>query len=359
MLDHAAGINQPNFGGYDPSAPDAMRIGVIAGRLAAVVKAIDTSRPVTGALAGVVMSNQTAYPEAVDIVGYNYTEDRYDVDHTTYPSRVMYGSENGHSYDAWLAVRDNDHIFGQFLWTGTDYLGESNVWPSRGLGTGLLDFGAFLKPRGKFRASLWSDAPVAYLGAYEAGQGADPGMSIDAPAVWNYEPGTPVRVVCYTNCATARLMLDGKEIGVASAIDPRYGMVAWDVPFAPGRLTVEACDADGMQVASDTLVTTGRPYALRAAVERDGALAHITVEVVDEDGNRVPLADNMIECRVDGGRLLGLEGTGNTDMSHPRASSRRASDGRVLAYVEVPEGSPATSVRFSSPLLKSVELTNL
>lgn len=359
VLDHAAGINQPNFGGYDPSAPDAMRIGVIAGRLAAVVKAIDTSRPVTGALAGVVMSNQTAYPEAVDIVGYNYTEDRYDVDHRTYPSRVIYGSENTHDYAAWLAVRDNDHIFGQFLWTGTDYLGEANVWPSRGLGTGLLDFGAFMKPRGKFRASLWSDTHVAYLGAYEAGQGADPGMSIDAPAVWNYEPGTPVRVVCYTNCATARLMLDGKEIGAASAIDPRHGMVAWDVPFAPGRLTVEACDADGMQVASDTLVTTGRPYALRAAVERDGALAHITVEVVDEDGNRVPLADNMIECRVDGGRLLGLEGTGNTDMSHPRASSRRASDGRVLAYVEVPEGSPATSVRFSSPLLKSVELTNL
>ena len=58
VLDGAK-INQPMFGGYKPDAPDAMRIGVIAKRLAACVRAVDTSRPVTGALAGVVMSNET------------------------------------------------------------------------------------------------------------------------------------------------------------------------------------------------------------------------------------------------------------------------------------------------------------
>ena len=58
ILDGAQ-INQPMFGGYKPDAPDAMRIGVIAKRLAARVRAVDTSRPVTGALAGVVMSNET------------------------------------------------------------------------------------------------------------------------------------------------------------------------------------------------------------------------------------------------------------------------------------------------------------
>lgn len=355
VLDHAGGINQPNFGGYDPNAPSAMRIGEIAQRLAALVRSIDSSRPVTGALAGVVMSNQTAYPDAVDIVGYNYTEDRYAVDHQTYPGRVIYGSENGHGYDAWLAVRDNDHIFGQFLWTGTDYLGESGVWPSRGLGTGLLDFGSFMKPRGKFRASLWCEEPVAYLGTSEIG-GGDPGMSIDAPGIWNYDDGTSVRVVCYTNCHHARLLLDGREIGAKASVDPRHGMIAWDVPYAPGRLTVEACDADGKVVAGDTLETTGRPYSLRVSSQTDGSLAHVLVEVVDEDGRRVPLADNMVSCHIEGGRLLGLEGTGNTDMSHPRATERRASDGRVLAYVALNDGEDAR-VRFTSPLLKSAETT--
>lgn len=356
ILDHAAGINQPNFGGYDPEAPSAMRIGEIAKRLAAIVRGIDNSRPVTGALAGVVMSNQTAYPEAVDIVGYNYTEDRYDIDHKTYPARVIYGSENGHGYDAWTAVRDNDHIFGQFLWTGTDYLGESGVWPSRGLGTGLLDFGSFMKPRGKFRASLWRDDPVAWLGTLPIRGDSDPGMSIDAPDIWNYEPGTRVRVYCYTNCPTARLMLDGKEIGAPATPDSRHGMIAWDVPFAPGRLTVEACDSEGNTAATDTIATTGRPHALRVTAQRDGDLAHVLVEVVDENGLRVPLADNMVTCHCEGARLLGLEGTGNTDMSHPRATERRASSGRVLAYVSLADGTPAR-LRFTSPLLDSAEIS--
>lgn len=147
VLDGAK-INQPMFGGYKPDAPDAMRIGTIAKRLAACVRAVDTSRPVTGALAGVVMSNETEYPDAVDVVGYNYTENRYDQDHATYPDRIIYGSETGSGLDAWYAVRDKDFIFGQFIWTGTDYLGESGRWPSRGLYTGLLDFGSFPKPRG-------------------------------------------------------------------------------------------------------------------------------------------------------------------------------------------------------------------
>lgn len=153
-------INQPMFGGYKPDAPNAERIGKIAKRLAACVRKIDTSRPVTGALAGVVMSNETEYPEAVDVVGYNYTENRYQQDHSTYPNRIIFGSETHGSKEAWKAVSDNPFIFGQFIWTGLDYLGESGAWPSRGLGTGLLDFNGFLKPQGYLIQSLWTGKPM-------------------------------------------------------------------------------------------------------------------------------------------------------------------------------------------------------
>lgn len=361
ILDHAAGINQPNFGGYDPSAPSATRIGDIAKRLAPIVRAIDSSRPVTGALAGVVMSNQTDYPAAVDIVGYNYTEDRYGIDHETYPDRVIYGSENIHSYDAWLAVKDNDHIFGQFLWTGTDYLGEANPWPSRGLGTGLLDFGSFMKPRGKFRKSLWSDEAVAYLGAYPIPADKDPGLWIDAPESWNYDDGQMMRVVCYTNCPSVRLTLNGETISTVAEADKKEGMLAWDIPFKAGELKAEGLDNDGNTVTTDCLATTGRPYALRVSSDTDrltdaAAVAHVTVEVVDEDGRRIPLADNMVRCEVQSGILLGLEGTGNTDMSHPRDSERRASNGRVLAYIKRGTDEAPVKVKFTSPLLKGASL---
>ena len=179
-------INQPMFGGYKPEAPNAIRIGKIAKRLAARVRAIDSSRPVTGALAGVVMSNETEYPEAVDVVGYNYTEDRFDQDHATYPKRIIYASETGPSYANWMAVKNRPFIFGQFIWTGTDYLGEAREWPSRGLNTGLLDFGSFTKPRGYFRAALWSEHPVTYIGTYPLPANGKPTLSPEAPDLWNY-----------------------------------------------------------------------------------------------------------------------------------------------------------------------------
>ncbi|KAA6329721.1 Beta-galactosidase BoGH2A, partial [termite gut metagenome] len=133
------GFTQPIFGGYQKNAPDAMRLGTIAKKLASVVRQYDKSRPVTAALAGVAMSNETEYPDALDLAGYNYTESFYLPDHKKYPNRVIYGSENGHSFDAWKAVTENPYIFGQFLWTGIDFLGEAGSWPSRGSSVGLLD----------------------------------------------------------------------------------------------------------------------------------------------------------------------------------------------------------------------------
>ena len=109
------------------------------------------------------MSDAVNLPELLDAVGYNYQEARYAADHKTFPKRIIYGSENGHQYDAWLAVKTNSYISGQFLWTGIDYLGEAGEWPNRANGAGLLDLCGFKKPLGWFRQSLWSDKPMVYL----------------------------------------------------------------------------------------------------------------------------------------------------------------------------------------------------
>ena len=351
-------INQPMFGGYKPDAPDAMRIGKIAKRLAACVRAVDTSRPVTGALAGVVMSNQTEYPQAVDVVGYNYTENRYDEDHATYPDRVIYGSETGVGIEAWHAVRDKEFIFGQFLWTGTDYLGESGRWPSRGLYTGLLDFGSFPKPRGYFRASLWSEKPVTYIGTYPKHDW----VSMDAWDLWNYEPGQLIRVVCYTNAPQARLLLNGKEVGQMKPYDDKSGIIYWDIPYQDGELRAEGCDATGKVLSSYVIKTSGRPYALRATVDKevlstDKATAHVTIEVVDEQGTIVKLGDNDVTCQIEGpARLLGLEGSNNGDMSDYTDNHHRAFHGRLLAYIQTTGEKGEIRVKLTSPLLKGAEV---
>lgn len=351
-------ISQPMFGGYKKDAPDAMRIGTIAKRLAACVRSVDTSRPITGAWAGVVMSNQTEYASAIDVVGYNYTEDRYDEDHATYPNRIIYGSETRSDIDAWYAAKNKEFIFGQFIWTGTDYMGESGRWPSRGLYTGLLDFGSFPKPRGYFRASLWSEKPTTYIGTYPKHSY----LSVDAWDIWNYEPEQEIRVVCYTNAPQARLLLDGKVIGDMKPYDEKTGIIHWDIPYQAGELRAEGCDKAGNVLSSYSIKTSGRPYALRVTADRttlskDRNTAHLTVEVVDENGTIVKLGDNDMTCTIEGpAQLLGLEGSNNSDMSDYTDNRHRAYHGRLLSYIQTVGTAGTVRVKFTSPLLKGAEV---
>ena len=374
-----AGFTQPMYGGYKPGQPNAERIGLIAQRLANVVRSIDNSRAVTGALAGVVMSNETAYPEAVDVVGYNYTESRYAEDHQRYPNRVIYGSENRHDLLAWKAVRDNEHIFGQFLWTGIDYLGESGAWPARGSEAGLIDMAGHVKPQGHYRAALWSETAVCYLGTYQQlSQGRRGGrggrnanvVSSYAPALWNYDEGQNVRVVCYTNAANATLYLNGKPVGGEAKRDPQTDILYWDVTYEPGTLS---CEADNKAVAE--IVTSGHPVVLRATSDKKqlaavGEVAIVEIEIVDEDGILVSLADNSISCYTEGPvRLLGLENGDARDTSDKNVPSRRAKAGRLIAYVvktaqsnqwpvrETANADGRAVIHFRSPLLKGTDIT--
>lgn len=360
-------INQPMHGGYKPDAPNAERIGMIAKRLAEVVRSVDTSRPVTGALAGVVMSNETEYPEAVDVVGYNYTENRYTMDHEMYPDRIIYGSETGRGLDSWFAVRDRDYIFGQFIWTGTDYLGESHRYPSRGMGTGLFDLATFPKPEAMQRAAVWLETPFTYVGtSLFQGSASDENLrSIRRGAPWDswyYEDGQRTLVTCYTNAPRARLLLNGKVVGELEITDPRQASVSWMVPYEPGILIAEGCDWQGNVLSSDTLRTCGPPAAIRASlvypeVKRDRGTALIRLDIVDEDGIPVRLADPNISCIVDGpARYLGMESGNNSDMTDHKDLHERAFMGRMMAYVQVTGEPGAVRVRFSSPLLKSAEV---
>lgn len=378
-----SGFTQAMYGGYKKDAPDAMRLGGIAKRLVAAVKKYDKSRPTTAGLAGVAMSNETEYPGALDIAGYNYTESKYAEDHKTYPNRVIYGSENRHELGAWKYVRDNEYIFGQFLWTGIDYLGESGRWPSRGFYSGLLDFGGFIKPRGYFRQSLWSDKPMAYLGTYptpgrgsksqmkdvwsaldaenEGGSYEEKSPSMDAWPIWNYSEGQSIRVVCYTNAAKARLELNGKIVGETKDYDDNTGIIYWDIPYQAGKLEAVGLDKNGSEVSRYAIQSSNQPYALtiqqsETSISKDKGLAQIVVQVVDEHGIPVMLSDNEITCQISGpAKLLGLEASNNEDMSDYTDNKQRVFHGHILAYIQANGTEGQIRVRFTSPWLKPVE----
>ncbi|WP_207429429.1 sugar-binding domain-containing protein [Pedobacter sp. SYSU D00535] len=371
------GFTQPIFGGYKEDAPDAMRLGDIAKRLAAVVRKYDQSRPVTAGLAGVAMSNETAYPSALDIAGYNYTESRYIEDHKRYPKRVIYGSENRHDFGAWKAVVDNEHIFGQFLWTGIDYLGESGRWPSRGFYSGLLDFAGFIKPRGYFRQSLWADKPVAYIGTYPLMGGAaasdawsvleseqrpqrNQAPSMDAWPVWNYQSGQMIRVMGYSNAAKARLELNGKVVGQMKDYDQKTGIYYWDIPYEAGKLELVGMDAKGKETVRHQLQSSKRSHAIKALqgeqlqVKAVDGVAQIELQLVDEDGIPVAMADDEITCEIAGNaRLLGMEAGNNADMGDYTDNKQRAFHGKMMVYLQSKgKTGEEVMVRFSGPWLK-------
>ena len=353
------GFTQPMYGGYKPDQPNAERIGLIAQRLAKIVKDIDPSRPTTGALAGVVMSNETAYPEAVDVVGYNYTESRYDTDHAKYPKRVIYGSENRHDLAAWKAVRDKEHIFGQFLWTGIDYLGESGTWPTRGSSAGLLDLAGQRKPNGWYRAALWSEQPTCYIGTNPIYQRSgrnvrgnrNPGVNSYASDTWNYAEGQRVRVLCYTNAQNARLLLNGQPLDAQFQRDEQSDILYCDIDYQPGTLR---CEADNG--AAYEIKTYGTPLALRLTTDNK---MHVFVEVIDKEGNLIKNADNEVTLTVRGARLLGMENGNISDTSVSGRQQRnrlRVHNGRLVAYIQPMEGQQVV-VQAVSPYLQSAELT--
>ncbi len=360
VLDENGRVGQQHVAGYIPSQPNANRLGEIAAELAAVIRKYDTARPVTGAMAGAVMSNETTYPDALDVVGYNYTEYRYEEDHATYPNRVLYGSETRHDMDSWRSVRDNDYIFGQFIWTGYDYLGESGRWPSRGFTTGMIDLAGNVKPQGYHRRALWSESPTIYVGSYKPGANQK-SISTHAQQLWNYDEGEVVRVVAYTNCQEAELLLDGEIIGERRPYDDSNSIIYWDVPFKAGELSVRGYN-DSEVVATDCVRSFSAPVRISArfdveTISANRGVAHLFIEILDKDGNVVSLADNEVTCRVIGdARLLGLE-SGSTNVADNYTDNKqRCLRGRLLGYIESKGSTGEVKVKLSAPLLEGCEL---
>jgi beta-galactosidase len=350
---------------YRPENPPAENLPKLAKPLIAAVKSLDTTRPVTAALATVAMSDAVGLGELLDVVGYNYQEQRYSADHAKFPKRVIYGSENSLQFSAWTAVRDNDYIPGQFLWTGIDYLGEANRWPNRGSSAGMLDMCGFKKPLAWFRQSLWSEQPMVYLcatvgGGFGRGRG---GGAFGAQESWNWPSNATVSVRCYTTCTSVRLSLNGRAVLSTPLPEREQGMWTWQIPFEPGELKVVG-STNGSVACEFVLRTAGParriellPDAKELSAD-DHDVCHVEFRIVDADGVRVPDATNEVTFALDGpARLLGIE---NGDLNTPatgKGTSRAANRGRGLAYIQSRSEAGKITVTATSPGLDSASVT--
>jgi len=350
-------------GGLRPGAPSADALPPIARSLISAVKRLDGTRPVTQALADSGASNATGLAGLLDVVGYNYLEANYASDHQAYPRRVILASENTHSLAAWQAVAQNAWVSGQFLWTGVDYLGESNRYPDRGSTAGLLDYCGFRKPESYLREALWSGHGVIYAAAREAAPGAGRGGRLVEHWNWSGDTRASIPVEVYTNYSPVELFLNGRSLGAKQIPSPLEPVLRWAVPNEPGVVRVVGTSTDGKEAGHFELVTAGAAHHLelvpdKAALAGADDLSHVEVRVVDVDGHRVFAANPVIEMHVTGAaELAAMDNADPRDVTPVQANHRKAYQGRALAIVRVAGATGRVVVRASAQGLQPAETT--
>ena len=329
---------------YHPSAEKMVAHGK---ELVNAIKQLDITRPTTAALATIKMSNAVGFPDILDIVGYNYQEQYYAADHKQYPNRIIYGSENGDGYTDWLAVRDNEYISGQFLWTGYDYLGEASEWPNRIFDGGIFDIATFKKPIGYWRQTLWSDKPVVYFMTSEVPDAptepADEPTRPNRPKPaehWNYNEGSKVELRACTNCQEVLFVLNGKEIRAINSDQAKQGWLNSTVTYEPGTITAIGRN-DGKEMCRFTLATSNQPHAVKLIPDTPTILpngkdvCHVVFNIVDDKGVRVYNAQNEVTFNVTGpARLIGIDNGKRDGAVDYKDNKHNAYQGRGLAIIQ-------------------------
>ncbi len=338
----------------------------------------DSTRLVTAGVNAWGSKVDFGFAQEIDVMGFNYSLDFIDEYHKNHPNQPVIGTEVGNAtvtrgfYEfaednnafaisdglggyympedeeegtievqghlAANMVRSNSGAYrtvkfyaerpwlaGSFLWTGFDYNGE--VYPSKKPNNssqfGAMDLCGFPKPLYYHYQSWWTDKPVLKMAQH-----------------WNWQgmEGKDISVLIHSNCDEIELFLNGQSLGKKKL--EKYGYLNWNLKYAPGNL-IALGYKNGEKVIEDKLVTTGSPFKLKLTPDKttlktDGKdVSVIKVEVLDKDGNIVPLAGNKIKFEIEGdGKILG---TGNGNPSSPEIDSkpyRKAFNGKAIVLIQ-------------------------
>jgi beta-galactosidase len=360
-----------------------------------IVHAEDPTRPVTAGCSN-PSAGTNGFQTAVDVFGLNYHPREYKriLDHPGNEQKPMHTSESSScvssrgeyffpvkrgkasevdyqvsSYDVdappWAQPPDevfealdrNPAFFGEFVWTGFDYLGEPT--PYNNDVTNLLNFSdpdkrAAMKAQLDALGKLKVPSASSYFGIvdlcgfkkdrfyiYQARWRPDLPMAHLLPH-WNWPErvGQVTPVHLYTSGDEAELFLNGKSLGRKKRGPYEYRLRWDDAVYEPGELVAVAY-REGKEWARDRVKTTGPPARLllsvdRAKIRADGLdLAFVTVAVADAAGDTVPRSSNLVEFEIDGPGEIVAVGNGNAASHEPfQARKRSAFNGLCQAIIK-------------------------
>ncbi len=369
----------------------------VAAWLQSICKRLDPTRPVTCGMDQFDAVVDNGFAAQFDIAGFNYKPTRYDTAYAKLPQNLILGSETAStvssrgiyhfpveqgasklhpdnqssSYDVehcyWSNIPDIDFmmdddrewVIGQFVWTGFDYLGEpspydTDAWPNHSSVFGIIDLASIPKDRYWLYRSVWNrEEPTLHLLPH-----------------WNWEgrEGEVTPVWVYTSYPEAELFVNGRSQGRRAKCDStvmhRYRLMWNDVRYEAGEVRVVAYDADGNAAMERSMVTAGKPYALRLTPDRnviaaDGEdLAYVDVSVVDRNGNPCPTDTREVRIKVKGAGKFRAAANGDpTSLELFHLPKMHLFSGRMTALVESTESAGEVLIEASAAGLKPCRIT--
>ncbi len=124
---------------------------------------------------------------------------------------------------------------------------------------------------------------------------------------WNYNDTVVKPVYVVSNTEKVELFLNGESLGMGER-SYNFLFTFKDVAFKPGKLEAVGYDETGKEQCHMALQTAGEAESIKLSImqnpngwKADGAdMILIQVEVVDKEGRRCPLANNLINFEVEG-----------------------------------------------------------
>jgi beta-galactosidase len=364
----------------------------IAKQLRDAVKSIDTSRPVTMAVPGPYdhnlpewQANDPAFLH-LDVGGYNYQWQQYEIDHKRFPHRIMMGTESFpfEAYESWRSAERLSYVLGDFVWTAIDYFGEAAIghsilsqtpgwwrqqYPWFNAYCGDIDAIGDKKPQSYYRDVLWGDSKLEMavqrpLPAGRTEELANWGWRDELRSwTWTGYEGKVVKVRVFTAGDQVKLLLNGKEIGTKPVPESAKLIAEFDVPYAPGELRAIAFK-DGAELASLAFKTVGKPAQLRVKADRTairasrGELAFVTVEITDATGAPIPDLVRKLNFHVEGAGELAAVGNANPkDVTSFHEPTSRTFRSRCLAILRSSGREGAITLRITADGLTPASVT--
>ncbi|AXT53517.1 DUF4982 domain-containing protein [Aquimarina sp. BL5] len=336
-------------------------IGQTAKKLTNWTRELDTTRYITANCILPSASHLSGYTEVLDVVGYSYRRVLYDYGHKNYPNKPIMGSENLVQWHEWKAVEERPFISGTFLWTGIDYMGESNgQWPRKATESGMLDIAGFEKPSYHMMKTLWNEEPHIYIATQTIDKSIfkedeKTGKVVekkkgkwkkalwvwhDVNEHWNYNKNDTIVVEVYANYPELELYLNGASFQTKKLESFEDRIYKWIVPFKEGELKLIG-KKNGEVKEIKTLPTTGQVAQISLSVDKtlinpdSYSVAHIIAQLKDIKGNPIKNVNKEVTFSIEGDvKLLGVDNGSAYSVQDYKTNSVKTNNGRCLLVIQ-------------------------